>query len=385
MIPSSMNSITLTTLRLVAIGGAISLSCTLGYTAPAILVGQTADFSSVASQQMKDFNAGAGAYFDAVNASGGIGGRPIKLVSLDDGFAAAKAKENAKTLIEREGVIAIFGTRGTDPSEAALSVAKSYEVPLVAPITGAASVQTDMGAFPVRADYKFELQAVLQHLNYVPSTIAILVQDDNFGVPLKAFIEATLSKKYPESKIVAAVKFQRKQTNMDEPAKQVLASKASAVIALCNPTSCNAFKKAIDAAPKGSPKPTVYQTSIVDMISQFQSLGADSVAGSPFSQVIPDPNRGFTPFMKQYRAAMDKRGQRYNYRNLEGYLSAAVLVEGLRGANPLTAQGLTRSFEANFSRGVSFGPVIVKYDSSAHSGSSFVEMVTINKQGQIVH
>ena len=68
-----------------------------------ILIGQTADFSSVAGQQMKDFNLGVLAYFNQVNAKGGIKGRPITLISRDDAFQAAKAAGSRGVVIVVQG------------------------------------------------------------------------------------------------------------------------------------------------------------------------------------------------------------------------------------------------------------------------------------------
>ncbi len=352
-----------------------------------ILIGQTADFSSVAGAQMKEFNAGALAYFSQVNARGGVKGRPIKLESRDDAFAADKAAVNAKELIEKVGVVALFGTRGTDPSEAVMKLADANKVPLIGPVTGADSTRESAYTYPVRASYRDEVDKMLVHMSFVPAKLALVVQDDKFGNPLAAFIESQIKARYPTTKIIVKVKFPRKQPDLSAQAQTVIDAEPNAVIALCNPTSCeNLVRNLHDIAKaKAKPRPTVYQTSISDMYSQYKKLGPDVVAGHPYSQVLPDPNRGVSAMVREYRAAMAKVKAPLSYRTYEGYVSAAVLTEALKRARSLTRADIAQALEQGMSSPVEFGEVSVRYASGAHRGSSFVDLVTIDKMGRLVH
>jgi len=185
------------------------LAMTCAQAANEIRIGQTADFSSVASAQMKDFNAGANAAIAVVNARGGISGQAIKLVSLDDTLNADKAAANARQLIEKHNVMALFGSRGTDPSEAVMKVAEAHHVPLIAPITGADTVRKSKYTFPVRAAYRTEIEGILKHLSITPTRLAVLVQDDKFGNPLATFIDEQV-KTVPSVQVVGKVRFARK-------------------------------------------------------------------------------------------------------------------------------------------------------------------------------
>lgn len=232
-----------------------------------ILIGQTADFSSVAGAQMKEFNAGAMAYISKVNGSGGVKGKQIKLISLDDGYVADTAAQNAKELIYAQKVSALFGIRGTDPTEAVMKVAEAAGVPVIAPVTGADSVRKSPVTFPVRASYRSEIEAMLHHIAFMPTKVALLVQNDKFGLPLASFIEERVAKEYTGIRIVKKVTFDRKATDLTPQVGGILAEAPSAVIALCNPTSCEAFSKEMLAQTRQSqkPRPTIYQTSISDI------------------------------------------------------------------------------------------------------------------------
>jgi branched-chain amino acid transport system substrate-binding protein len=310
-----------------------------------ILIGQTADFSSMAGQQMKEFNAGALAYFSQVNARGGVKGRPIKLQSLDDAFSADKATANAKKLIEQPGVLALFGTRGTDPSEAVMKLADANRVALVGPVTGADSTRESAYTYPVRASYRDEVGKMLTHLSFIPSRLALVVQDDKFGNPLAAYIESQLKQNFRSTTLVAKVKFPRKKPDLSAEAAQILNAEPNAVIALCNPTSCESLVKNLhdQAKAKAKPRPTVYQTSISDMYTQYKKLGPEVVAGHPYTQVLPDPNRGVSAMVREYRAAMVKANAPLTYRTYEGYVSAAVMTEALRRAPSLSREGVAQA------------------------------------------
>src|SRR5258706_15943356 len=84
-----------------------------------IVLGQSAAFTGPASALGEQFKKGALLHFDKVNARGGVGGRQIELVSLDDGYEPERCAANTKQLIERGGV-AVFRYIGPPPTLAAL-------------------------------------------------------------------------------------------------------------------------------------------------------------------------------------------------------------------------------------------------------------------------
>jgi branched-chain amino acid transport system substrate-binding protein len=351
-----------------------------------IKIGQTADFSSVASAQMKDFNAGANAAISAVNQSGGIRGQAIKLISLDDTLNADKAGANARQLVDKEGVVALFGSRGTDPTEAVMKVADATGVPLIAPISGADTVRKSKYTFPVRASYRTEIEGIIKHLSNVPTRLGVLVQDDKFGNPLADFISAQV-KKTPSIQLVSVARFARKETNLHAQADSILGNTPTAVIMLCNPASCQAFTREVLAMTTntGRPRPTLYQTSIADIYADFAKLGPDAVQGNAFAQVFPDPNRAFTAINKDYKAAMARsKVTTINYRSFEGYVSARVLIEALKRAHSMSSAGVFESLEG-MEGGLDLGGFGVRYSPRLHEGGSFFDLVTMDRTGRLVH
>src|SRR3954466_12794144 len=111
-----------------------------GVTPAEIILGQAAGFTGSVAGSVKELTAGAKAYFDLVNARGGVHGRKIVLESMDDGFDPKRTPEVVKTLIEQKKVFALFLSRGTPTNEAAYPVLEKLRVPLIAPSTGAMSM-----------------------------------------------------------------------------------------------------------------------------------------------------------------------------------------------------------------------------------------------------
>jgi ABC-type branched-subunit amino acid transport system substrate-binding protein len=226
---------------------------------------------------------------------------------------------------------------------------------------------------------------MLRHMAIAPSRVSVLVQNDKFGNPLAAFIEERIAKQYKNLDLVAKVPFERKSTDLRSQASQVLAANPNSVIALCNPSSCEAFIKQMleQSRSSGRPRPTVYQTSISDIYAQFSKLGPSVVQGNPYGQILPDPNRLFSPLSKEYLAAMTKAKSPINYRSFEGYISAKVLIEALSRASTISSQGVQDALEGMGN--VDLGGFTVRYGAETRQGSTYFDLVTMDKDGRLVH
>ena len=98
-----------------------------------IVIGQSAAFTGPVAAGVQETTAGAKLYFDAVNAAGGVNGKLIELVSLDDKFDPKLAGDNARKLIVENRALALFLSRGTPHTQAMLPALMEFKVPLVGP------------------------------------------------------------------------------------------------------------------------------------------------------------------------------------------------------------------------------------------------------------
>ncbi len=163
------------------------LSGTLALCSPVwaqLRIGQPSGFTGSVAAGVKENTAGANLYFDAVNARGGILGKKIELVSVDDKFDPKLTVELARKLVTEDHVLALFLNRGTPHALALLPLLEELKVPLVGPSTGAMALHDPVNpwVFNVRATYQREAAEAIEHLARVGITrIAVLQTDDAFG------------------------------------------------------------------------------------------------------------------------------------------------------------------------------------------------------------
>ena len=158
---------------------------TPGVSDQAVVFGQSAAFSGPAAELGTSMRLGVEAAFAEANRGGGVHGRRLELVSLDDAYEPEAAIANTRTLIEQEQVFALIGAVGTPTSRSATPVAAESGVPYVAPFTGAAFLRDPQweNVINLRASYYQETEEMVERLtsDLGVERIAVMYQDDSFG------------------------------------------------------------------------------------------------------------------------------------------------------------------------------------------------------------
>jgi len=229
------------------------------------------------------------------------------------------------------------------------------------------------------------VDGILKYFNVIATDLAVVVQNDKFGLPLVQYIEQSLKGgKYPNVKLVGSITLDRKATKLDNEAQQILSMRPRAVIGLCNPTTCAELVATLHKQTAASleRRPAIAQLSNIDMLAQFQKVGGTGMVGNPFAQVMPDPRRPVLQISRDFIAAAKEHGVEVNYRSYEGYVSAAVLVEGLRRAKSLTRQGVKDAMEGLGNTSV--GGFSVEYTTAKRTGSNCVELVSLDTHGRLL-
>src|SRR4051794_34338368 len=137
---------------------------TPGVSASTIVIGQSAPLSGANAELGNDIKNGALAYFKKVNDAGGVHGRKIELVSLDDANQVPQAEANTKKLVEEQGVFALFGYASATLSRPALPIVEKHRVPFLAPFTGADPMRVfNKHVYNMRGSYADELEKIVDH------------------------------------------------------------------------------------------------------------------------------------------------------------------------------------------------------------------------------
>jgi branched-chain amino acid transport system substrate-binding protein len=318
---------------------------------------------------------GMQAYFTAVNAQGGVHGRAIKLVTRDDGYEPEKAAAAVKALIHDDKVFALAGSVGTPTGLAALPILTEEQVPLVGMFTGAQALREPFNrqVFHVRASYFDETERIVQHLTTLGiKKIAVFYQNDAYG-------KAGLNKR--QLKPVSTATVERNSVDVTQTLETLLKSEPEAIVQISAYKSCAALIKQARAKGYGG---QFFNVSFVGSRALADELG-DAGQGVVISQVVPFPYAQSSPIVREYQQRMTEAGQKdFDFSSLEGYLTARVLVEGLRRAGKnLSRDGLITGLESIHD--VNMGGFAVNYSAKDHQASNFTDLTIIGRGGKFMH
>lgn len=377
-------------MRRIAIGSALAaLGAVLaqgaaaenGVTVDRILLGQAAVFSGPAAQLGIQMRNGIKAYFDYVNERGGVHGRKLELVTEDDQYEAKVAPEASRKLIEEHKVFALIGYVGTPTGVQHLPVITKAKVPLVGMFTGAEVLRVPFNryVFHVRASYYDETEKIVEQvLSVGGKSIAVFYQDDPYGQAGLKGVEIAMAKR--NLKISAQATVERNTTKVEKAVQVLSAAKPDAVVMISAYTSCAEFIRQMKKAGSAA---TFYNVSFVGSKALADALGKEGV-GVAISQVMPFPWGAAVPVVKEYQRLAAKAGfTDYNFSAMEGFLSAKVLVEGLRrSGKKLSREGFVDAMEKM--QDVDVGGFFVSYSPTSHIGSKFVDLTIIGRDGKFL-
>ncbi|MBR0566198.1 ABC transporter substrate-binding protein [Azoarcus sp. L1K30] len=340
-----------------------------------ITLGHSGALSGPLSELNKEYLSGAMLLFDQINARGGINGRKIELVTLDDGYNPERAAENVHRLIEKNQVLALFGCFGTGPSLKSIPVASAAKVPYFAPYTGADATRTPMNpmVFHLRASYSQEIEKMVDHLaNIGVKSFAVVHHADPFGqAGLDAANAAMIRRGLPAP---TAAPIASDGSNAVEAVQKVAAANSAAVIMVTAGNSSPAFIRALLAS---NYRPMLYGLSVISSRQLIRELG-EQANGLVIAQVVPSPFRVDYPIVRDYRQLADKAGQSYSYTALEGYIAARSFAEGLRrGGRDLTRDKLVSALESLGDWDA--GGLKLGFSSRSRTGLNFVDLAIISK------
>jgi branched-chain amino acid transport system substrate-binding protein len=352
-----------------------------GVTPDKIVLGQSAVFSGPAAQLGIQMRNGIKAYFDYVNATGGVNGRKLELVTEDDQYEPKVAPVATKKLIEEHKVFALMGYVGTPTGVAHVPVATQAKVPLVGMFTGAEALRVPFNryVFHVRASYYDETEKIVEQVvSTGGKNIAVFYQNDAYGTAGLKGVEIAMAKR--NLKIAALGTVERNTVAVDAAVKTISAAKPDAVVMISAYTSIAAFVRAMQKQGSGA---TFYNVSFVGSAALANALGKDGV-GVAISQVVPFPWATGVPVVKEYQQLAKKAGfTDYNFGALEGFLTAKVMVEGLkRTGKNLTREGFIDAMEKM--NDVDLGGFFVGYSPKSHIGSKFVDLTIISRDNKFL-
>ena len=359
-----------------AVFGALPVAAQTGAGKGDILIGRSTALSGGMAPFLAPIHEGQEAAIEDANAKGGIGGRKIRIVSLDDGFDPRRTLENARQLNEKDAVVALLGVSGTSQVMALLPYLAEARLPLIGVYTGSPAVRAQQHPylFTTRASYADELVKIVRNLVAVQSArIAVVYENNDFGKLLLPLVEKTITAE--GASLAGSHALAPTGEDAATAAKTLAAQKPQAVLLVAAGPPVVAYVKA-NRAHLGVP---VYTLSLGAGSAVLKALGEEA-RGLAVARTGPSPTKPTIQLTRDFQASMKRHGKLADYDRYTGYMDARVLIEGLRAAGP----GVTRASLVQAMEGLGtldLGGYTYQFSPQNHHGSNFVDIAVVGSGG----
>lgn len=321
-----------------------------GVTSTEIKVGQTMPYSGPVSA-FGALGKGEVGYFRMVNERGGINGRKVNLISLDDGYAPPKTVEQVRRLVESDEVALIFSSIGTAHNTAVAKYLQSKNIPQLFPGSGASKF-ADIAQYPqatvgVQAPFRYEArlyarQALAKNQN---AKFAVISQNDDFGRDYLLGLKDVLGEKYDS--VVTSATYEISEPTIDSQIVKLKASGADVFVIAATPKfAAQSIRKAFEIGWR----PQTYLSNVAVWISTvMEPAGVEAGTGILSSAYAKDPDdpawkddpgvKGWREFMIKYVPDGDLHDTNY----VNAYNTAMVLEAVLKACgDDLSTENILR-------------------------------------------
>jgi branched-chain amino acid transport system substrate-binding protein len=352
-----------------------------GVAADSITFGQAAALGGPAAALGTGMKAGLNAAFEEINKKGGVHGRKLKLISVDDGYEPEKSIAAVKKLIEQDKVFALIGTVGTPTAAATQPIATAAKVPFVGAFTGAGFLRNPKleNVINVRASYDAETEAWVHHLteDLKIKKIAIFYQNDAFGRAGLSGFKKAMDKR--GLKIAVEGTYERNTTAVKSALLTIKREEPEAVVMVGAYKPCAEF---IKVSHKVGFNPVFVNISFVGSAALAKELGPEG-KGVIVSQVVPFPADSAIKVVADYQAAIKAADAKAEpeFVSLEGYLVGRLAIAALDKAGAtLTREGFLKAIKDTGK--FDFGGLAMTFGPNKNEGLDKVFMTMIGADGK---
>ncbi|MGA9866784.1 MAG: ABC transporter substrate-binding protein [Acetobacteraceae bacterium] len=311
-----------------------------GVTATTLKIGNTMPYSGPASSY-SNIGKTESAYFKMINEAGGIGGRQIDFISLDDAYSPPRTVEDVRKLVEQEHVAFLFQNLGTPCNSAIVEYCTHKKIPQLFVGSGA-SKWSDYKKYPWamgwQPNYRTEAQIYTKYMlaNVTSPKLGILYQNDDFGKDYPAGVRDILGDKW-DSVVTKTASYETTDPTVDSQIASLQSSGATVLLVAGIPKfAAQAIRKVHDLAWK----PVFFLTNVsVSVAGVMRPAGVENGIGIITTGYLKDPtDPGWNDdaAMKEFRAFMTKRMPGFDASDAQhvfGYGITKTMVQVLKQCN----------------------------------------------------
>jgi branched-chain amino acid transport system substrate-binding protein len=347
------------------------------------LVGQSAPRAGVVGAVSAETTSGARLYFDHLNSKGGVHGRPIELLSLDDGQDPKRTAQNTQLFIDK-GAVALTLYRSTPSIAAALPLAAKAGVAFIGAQTGPTILYEPAQAevFNTRSRYKDE---VVRAVNFFAELdfrrVGALVASDAFGHDVMAGLLPAMAN--ANADLVAQPTIDNRTADVTQQVEVLRKAKPQVVLLICNATAAAQFVK---AARNADMRATFVALSNSSSASFVKDLGP-AARGVVVTQVVPTPYSSRVRVVSDFRQVVAQQGAAapaLSHATLQGFITAKFIHELIRRAGPgADRELLRRGSVANGS--FDLGDFALNFTPQNRQGSRLTELTVVSADGRFMY
>jgi len=295
-----------------------------------IIVGQSAALTGPASMLGTEMARGMNAYFNQVNEHGGVNGRQIRLITLDDGYEPDRTVQNTRILINENKAVALVGYVGTPTSLAVMPEVKAAGIPFIGAYTGAEVFRDGKidNVFNIRASYNDEALRIAKEIDGMGlHTMGIVYQKDAFGDAGLSAMKAAMAK-FPNLKLVWVETVERNSVNVDAAVAKIKAGHVDTVFVV----SAYKTESALITTARGAGYLGLFTTLSFVGTEPLAQLAGAAARGVVVPAVMPSPHSEPILLSGEYHRALSVgvANPTFSYASMEGYVAARVFVEAAK-------------------------------------------------------
>jgi branched-chain amino acid transport system substrate-binding protein len=348
-----------------------------------IRLGQSAPITGPLARVGIAFRDTALAVFGEANAQGGIGGRDIELVTLDDEDRPERTAVNVKLLASEHHVVALFGFVGGGAHRAGARGAAEEGLPYVAPVSGSQELRS--GTLPwvynLRAGHVDEIEYIARHTHQIGITRVSLVSEYNSqGWELRDALIAAFESRGNQVASISSVDHEGSRYSLPGAVSSVLARDPQAIVLGSDYVASARFVNAVREAGFTGLFYTLSTVGGGPLMDQLGSLAA----GISVTQVVPFPWTSSAPVGRSFQAFCARRRIDPSFASMEAWLAATLMVDALRRARDVTPARLAEALDSLPLR--DFGGYVAGFYSNVKSRRTpaQVDLTVFSRNGKFV-
>ncbi len=345
-----------------------------------ISIGQSAPLTGPFSKSAGFFRDAVNAVFKDVNERGGMSGRPVELITLDDKGRSELTATNIKLLASQLQVLGLFGFMGPGAHRIGVTGAQQEGLPYIAPVSGAADLRSGASpwVFNLRTGHKEELRFITKHAQQIGlGRLAILFEYNSQGWELRdAFVEQAKISGLGDSALVS-VDQEGSDFSIRDAVTALLNEKPNGIVLGADYAASGKF---VQAARLAGFNGVFYALSTVGGQALMDQIGLKHAAGISVTQVVPFPWSSKTEASRNFIQFSQRHQLQPSFEGMEAWIAARLLVDVLRKVNPYTPAKLMAELEK--SSAIDFGGFVGGLTNKPRANAAFVDLTVYSRDGR---